>query len=131
MASPGLTLNGLNVLVVEDDALVCMMIEDLLVDLGCRVAAIATKLDEGLRLAATLAFDAAILDVNLAGVRSYPLAEQLERRDIPFVLATAYDAASLPPQLQTAVILPKPFGPQQLTDALQRALHGGPAAVPP
>src|SRR5712675_3612303 len=74
---------GLRVFVVEDEAMVSMLIEDTLADIGCSVAGTAARLDEAMNKATSLDFDLAILDVNLNGVRAYPLAEVLAKRGIP------------------------------------------------
>ena len=68
---------GTRVLVVEDEAMVSMMLEDFLEDLGCVVVATASRLEEALKKAAELQIDVAVLDVNLAGKLSYPVAELL------------------------------------------------------
>ena len=65
------------VFLVEDEALVAMMIEDLIGDLGCDVDQTAVRLDEALASARTGTFDVALLDLNLAGARSYPVADVL------------------------------------------------------
>lgn len=116
-----MTLKGTRVLVVEDDALVCMMIEDFLGDLGCEVIATAARLEEAVEQASTLTLDVAVLDVNLAGKLSYPIAEILGARRIPFLFATGYGVAGLPKDLKGVPLLSKPFGIRQLHDALHLA----------
>ena len=76
------SLAGLKVLVVEDEALVSMLLEDMLSDLGCEIVGPIMRLAEALAAAEDpgQAMDIAILDVNLAGERSFPVAEALERR---------------------------------------------------
>nr|CAD6630212.1 response regulator [arsenite-oxidising bacterium NT-25] len=84
-------LIGLRILVVEDEALVCMLLEDMLADLGCDVVATAARLEEAVALAGRGGFDAAILDVNLGSERSYPVADMLAERGTPFLFSTGYD----------------------------------------
>jgi CheY-like chemotaxis protein len=97
------------VLVVEDEYLVALLIEDMLQTLGYRVSEIAANLDDAMRAAEKDDFDVAILDVNLNGTMSNPIADVLKRRSIPFIFATGYgksgphDAFSGTPSLQ------KPF----------------------
>jgi DNA-binding NarL/FixJ family response regulator len=68
---PAAELPGRHVLVVEDEALVAMLLEDMLGDLGCRVIGPVMRVAEALeRIAAETAIDVALLDVNLAGERS-------------------------------------------------------------
>lgn len=119
---PGLL--GRRVLVIEDEAMVSMLIEDWLIDMGCVVVAAASRLDDGLAKAKSLAFDAAILDVNLAGERSFGIAETLQLRNLPFVFATGYGQTSIPETLRKAPVLQKPFSPAELERALLTALRG-------
>jgi DNA-binding response OmpR family regulator len=58
---------GTRVLVVEDEALIAVLVEDYLTDLGCEIVGIAARLEDGLAKAASLQIDVAILDMNLAG----------------------------------------------------------------
>jgi len=116
-----MALSGKRVLVVEDESLVAMLIEEFLEDMGCTVAAIAGRLDEAAAMAETLAVDLAVLDINLDGTPSYGIAEALERRGIPFVLATGYGGAVLPAALKSAHVLVKPFTREQLEAALAAA----------
>jgi CheY-like chemotaxis protein len=120
------SLAGLKVLVVEDEALVSMLLEDMLSDLGCEIVGPIMRLGEALRVAEDRgqAIDIAILDVNLAGERSFPVAEVLEQRGCLFVLATGYDDAGIDERWRTRPMLRKPFLPHQLEDALQEALAG-------
>jgi CheY-like chemotaxis protein len=113
---------GLRVFVVEDEAIVSMLIEDTLADIGCSVAGTAARLDEAMGKAAALDFDLAILDVNLNGVQAYPLAEMLARRGIPLVFATGYGAAGIPNELRHISLLAKPFQQRDLERALAKAL---------
>lgn len=61
------TLSALKVLVVEDEALVSMLVEDMLTDLGCTIVGPAAEIEEALKLATSADIDAALLDVNLGG----------------------------------------------------------------
>ena len=115
-------LKGLRVFVVEDEGLVAMLIETYLEDLGCEVVGHAARLDEAMAKARTLALDAAVLDVNLAGRLSYPVAELLLARDVRVVFATGYGSTGLPNEWRCIPILAKPFKPEQLADALRAVL---------
>jgi CheY-like chemotaxis protein len=106
---------------VEDEALVCTLIEDFLEALGYEVIATAARLEEALVKATTLSMDVAILDVNLGGQLSYPVAKTLEARNIPFLFATGYGATGLSPDFRGVPILNKPFGIPQLENALHAA----------
>lgn len=99
----------LRVLVVEDEPLVAMFVEDILTDIGHEVGAVLSRLEEALDAARTGTFDFAIIDVNLDGTPSYPIAEVLKERGIPFVFATGYGANGLDPKFAGAPVLSKPF----------------------
>jgi CheY-like chemotaxis protein len=115
-------LMGRRILVIEDESMVSMLIEDTLADMGCVVVALASRFDDGLAKAQTLAFDAAILDVNLAGQRSFAIADALRTRKLPFVFATGYGTTSIPQPLRDVPILQKPFTSHDLELALHSAL---------
>jgi CheY-like chemotaxis protein len=102
-------LEGIRVLVVEDEFLVATLIEDMLVDAGCVVAGPVPRLSEALDAVDRGMFDAAVLDVNLGGDRVYPVADALSRRNVPFVFITGYSADVLPCEFAERPRLRKPF----------------------
>jgi CheY-like chemotaxis protein len=110
-------LSGRNVLVVEDEPLVAMMVEDMLMDLGCTVVGPAMQLAEGMRLAETAQIDAAVLDINLNGARSFPIADLLKARGIPFLFATGYGGGEALEGRQDPVIQ-KPYQMERLGEML-------------
>ena len=121
-----MSLTGLRVLVVEDEAVIAMLVEDSLVELGCEVVGSASRLGDALAKAEALEVDVALLDVNLAGRLSYPVAEMLQSRNVPFVFTTGYGQAALPAALQKAPVLSKPFTRKQLAEALRTVGTSGP-----
>ena len=102
-------MRGRRVLVVEDEVIIGMLLEDMLGELGCEVVAISTHLDEALGLARTLDIDFALLDINLDGQQSFPVADQLRQRGVPFLFATGYGAKILKPPYSGTPTLQKPF----------------------
>ncbi len=117
-------LAGRRVLLVEDEALIIMLIEDALADLGCVLAGVASRFDDAFAKARDLHFDVAILDVNLNGLRTFPIADAIKARGIAFVFATGYGATSVPDGLNSVPILQKPFAAGELEQALRDALSG-------
>lgn len=107
-------------LVVEDEVLVAMLLEDMLQDLGHEVAVLSSHLEEAVRLARTADVDFALLDINLNGQQSFPVADVLRERGVPFLFATGYGARVLPPPYLDAPILQKPFSLEELGRALER-----------
>jgi CheY-like chemotaxis protein len=83
-------LSGRRVLVVEDEMLVLIMIEDMLVDLGCESVTAAATIAQALALIEAQVFDVAMLDMNLNGSQPYSVADALAARIIPFVFSTGY-----------------------------------------
>lgn len=123
-------LVGKKVLLVEDEAIIAFAMEDLLVELGCDIVGPAMQLDEALKLAEEAQIDAAILDVNLNDLRSYPVAAELERRNVPFVFATGYDREGLEWPGTPVDLLSKPYRKEQVEAALCRMLDSAGEAIP-
>jgi CheY-like chemotaxis protein len=116
-------LAGRRLLVVEDEALVAMMIEDMLADLGCVVVEVASSLTQALAFAddPALALDGALLDLNLGGEKVYPVAERLTAHGVPFVFSTGYGKAGIEAGYGHVPVLAKPFKPRALEAALVSA----------
>jgi CheY-like chemotaxis protein len=119
-------LTGVRLLLVEDETMVAMMVEDLLVDLGCVVVDVAGTLSRGLALAsdADLRLDGAILDVNLGGEKVYPVAEALAARGVPFIFATGYGIAGISETFSHVPALAKPYDQRALEQMLTAAIRG-------
>ena len=116
------TFAGRRVLVVEDEALVAMLLETILEDMGCMAVGPAATVDEGLRMAADEAVDAALLDVNVAGRQVFPVAQALKDRGVPFVFSTGYGEGGLPDEWRGQPTLQKPFTEAAVRDALMSAM---------
>ncbi len=104
--------------------LVAMNIEDMLLDLGYEVAGLASRLEPALALAREGAFDIAMLDVNLAGQASFPVADAL-KRGIPFLFATGYGIQGITENYRSAPVLQKPFRARDLQEALLEVQPNG------
>ena len=113
-------LSGRRVLVVEDEALVAMLVEDALLDAGAEVVGPVATVADALELLKRQLPEAAVLDLNLAGETSTPVADELAKRGVPFVVATGYGADGLPPGHASVPVLAKPYDPSDLTAALAR-----------
>lgn len=100
-----------------------MLVEDMLIELGHTVTATAGRLDRAIELARTADVDFAIVDLNIAGERSYPVAEILRARGAPLVFATGYGADGLSESLADVVVLQKPFQLWELREAIAAALN--------
>jgi DNA-binding NtrC family response regulator len=113
-------LAGSRILVIEDEALVAMLVEDALMDAGCTVLGPAADVAGALRLLEETNPDGAVLDLNLGGESSSPVADALQERGVPFVVATGYGAAGLPVKHRNVPVLAKPYDPADLLVALER-----------
>ena len=111
-------LEGLRVLVVEDEFLVATLIEDMLESAGCVVSGPIPRVAEALDAMHDGAYDAAILDVNLAGERVDAVADALSQRNVPFMFVTGYSTGALPAGFAERPRLCKPFKKADLLGTL-------------
>jgi two-component SAPR family response regulator len=109
-------LTGLRVLVLEDEALLSMLLEDVLAELGCVLVGPYGQTDEALAFlkAHPEGVDFGILDVNVAGHRSDAVAVEFDRLGVPFVFSTGYDESALDMRWRAKPCLRKPFRPADL-----------------
>lgn len=108
-----MNLAGKHVLILEDEPIIAFALEDILIAEGATVVA-ANTLTEAMQTLDAEPYDFAILDVNLHGEKSYPLAQELKRRGIPFVFATGYGDAEHPEEFAQVPTLTKPYSPAQI-----------------
>ena len=101
-------------LLVEDEALVAMMIQECLTECGHSVIGPINRAADALSAAKDGDFDAAILDINLGDGMAYPIAEILAARGVPFVFLTGYDADTVDSRFGEVPILQKPIERQML-----------------
>ena len=117
---PGLA--NLRILIVEDQAMVCMALEDMLLELGCVIVGPALGLRKAVELATTETLDGAVLDINLGDDRSFPVAAILRDRGIPFLFATGYGDRGLERPFDDALVLAKPYNLASLERSLSDIL---------
>lgn len=114
-------LAGKHILIVEDETLIAMALEDIVAELGCSLAASASNLNAAVEAARTVEhLDAAILDIELgARDRSWPVAEILAGRGVPFLFASGHGAdADIDPRFTSHPILEKPYDSESVREAL-------------
>lgn len=109
-----------SVLVVEDESLIAMLIEDHLAELGYDVAPAVSTVAEALGAIDSRKPDVALLDVNLGGTMSFPVADALRERGIPFLFLTGYGRAGIPAAYADCLVLQKPFRRRELEVHLAR-----------
>jgi DNA-binding response OmpR family regulator len=117
------SLEGLRVLVVEDDYLISLLFDDMLTSAGCVVVGPLPRLADALEAAAKESCDAAVLDVNLAGEHVYPVAKILAERHVPFIFVTGYSGDALPLEYAEQPLIAKPFKAAQLLGALSNLIE--------
>ncbi|MCG6574758.1 response regulator [Pseudomonas sp. AF32] len=115
---------GIRVLVVEDEGAIALLIEEMLEDLGCEVVASVARLTAAQDRASTAHIDLAVLDVNLAGERVFPVAQILRDRGIAFLFSTGYGASGVPAEFAGYPVLHKPFSESELQHKIGLALKG-------
>lgn len=116
-------LEGLKVLVVEDEFLVAMLIEEMLESAGCVVIGPIPRVPEALDAVDHDACDAAVLDINLAGERIDPVADALSKRNVPFMFVTGYGATGLPGNYIDRPHICKPFKMAELLRTVSRLVN--------
>jgi DNA-binding response OmpR family regulator len=109
------------VLIVEDEPIVGLALEDMLESLGWVVIGVAARVQQGLDMIQTTAPAFAILDVNLHGEQSYPIADALADRGVPYIFATGYGDTAHPVRHQQVLTLTKPYSLQNVRDAIAAA----------
>ncbi|MDA9415117.1 MULTISPECIES: response regulator [unclassified Bradyrhizobium] len=111
-----------SVLLIEDEALIQMMIADMLAELGHTVVAEASDLASALQHANQAEFDFAVVDVLLGHTSSEPVAVVLAERNIPFAFASGYEADGIPDGFQDRPLLTKPFQIDQLERCIAKLM---------
>lgn len=114
-------MDDISVLILEDEPLVAFALEDMLFELGSKDVRLATTTAEAFRCLEGYTPDLAVLDVNIRGDRSYGVACELVRRNVPIVFATGYGDAEHPEILRTVPTLTKPYSAADLKSAIGTA----------
>ena len=101
--------SGLRILIVEDVGMVAMSLKSMLKEIGCVVVGTAARVHEAEEFARHERLDGVLLDLNLGGQYSYPVADILRERGIPFIIMSGYDAGQLFPEFADVPQMQKPF----------------------
>jgi CheY-like chemotaxis protein len=113
-------LTGLRILLVEDEAMIAMLVEDMLIDSGATVVGPAGGVSEALGVISRERIDGALLDVNLGGEQSFEIADALAAKSIPFVFVTGYGGGAVRERYPEAPTLQKPFVSTDLERAIAK-----------
>jgi DNA-binding response OmpR family regulator len=118
-----------SVFLLEDDPIMLLELRRDLEELGWRVDHIATSIDKAKKLALSANIDLAILDINVEGAPSYPVAEVLQRKGIPLIFITGFIGERIRTGFPDAAILSKPFSFVDLQHTIDHALLNAPAIL--
>src|SRR5574339_52191 len=97
------------VLIVEDEAVISMMIEDMVLDYGTQIVGPAASVEQAMSVVRSEHIDAAILDVNVRGTMVFDLTDAIRSAGIPVVFTTGYGSHVSPDRFKDAPVLEKPF----------------------
>lgn len=111
------------VLLVEDETLVAIMMREMLIDIGFSVVGPLNTCADALEAAKRGGIDCAILDLNLNGEASYPVADELAARAVPFIFVTGYDKETIDRRYASIHVLQKPVDEKSLRQALSTLLQ--------
>jgi two-component system, chemotaxis family, sensor kinase Cph1 len=118
-------LEGLRILIAEDNLFAAMELEQTLLAFGCQPVGPVARLDQALSLALSEDLDGALLDVELQGEMVFAVAEELQRRRIPVTFASGYGTDDVFPAVFAHYPrLPKPFGEDDVRRALAAMVAG-------
>ena len=106
------------ILIVEDEFLIATTLEEMLIELGHDIIGLAPTLTEGLRLASDPACQGALLDLNLNGEKSIPIADMLKQRGVPYIYTTGY-GDSVSAMTGDAPVLTKPYTQADVKQAVE------------
>ena len=122
-AGPTDPLNGIRILVIEDEFIIALLLEDILREASVLDIVTAHSFEQAHELLVRESVDAVVIDLKLDGRADagIVLAEVAAKRDIPFVFATAYERENLdlPAHVRHAPLLNKPYRAQELIEALR------------
>src|SRR5580698_2607274 len=115
--------SGGSIFLVEDEVMIRMMVADMLEELGYSIAAESGEIGDALKLAQSVEFDLAILDVNVNGKVISPVADLITARNRPFIFATGYGSSGLPAEYRDRPALQKPFQIETLARMIDNVLN--------
>ena len=115
-------MSGAAVFLVEDEALIRMMIAEMLDDLGHRVVAEASSIEVADPLARSAVFDLGVFDINIGGRNISPIAEIVDGRGLPFIFVSGYGSAGKPVLFRHKAVLRKPFKISEFGKMIDAAL---------
>jgi CheY-like chemotaxis protein len=117
---PNAQSDGMKFMIVEDEVLVALDLADMLSDLGHEVVFTESDVGRAIKIAEVETIDIAIMDINLRGELSFPVAKILRDRGVPVIFSSGYGRKGLIEDFQDAHFLTKPFGLDALATAVAK-----------
>lgn len=118
-----MTIQGLRVFIVEDEAILLCDLEDMITHMGLQIVGSATRLDQAMKLVSSgLEIDVALLDMNLNGESSDPVADLLLEKGAALLFVSGYGRHGLSDRFNDCHVLQKPYDETKLSNALHRLL---------
>jgi CheY-like chemotaxis protein len=111
-------IEGLRILLIEDEVVIAMTAEDMLEEIGCHVSAQASTFGEAMTCATDGDFDLALLDINLHGVMSIPIAYKLREAGKPFIFTTGYGNVGIDSAFSDVMVVTKPYTLRTLSNGI-------------
>ncbi|MDO4235993.1 response regulator [Pseudomonas sp.] len=121
-SNPAPIITSPHVFIVEDETMLAILMEDMLDELGYATAFHASALGEGLAYAKEGEYDLAILDINIIGGSSFPIACEIAQRGIPFFFCSGYGRQGMPAEWTHRRCLAKPISLEQLDAAMSELI---------
>lgn len=109
-----------SVLVVEDEPMIQILLEDICSIADVNITHMVDNVKDALEAIEEDGFKAVILDVNLQGETSEPVAEALRGRGIPVLVSTGSYGSELPAAYDGFTIVQKPFSTKEMVFLLQQ-----------
>jgi DNA-binding NtrC family response regulator len=116
------SLAGRRILIVEDEILLAMELEDMLAEAGCTDMVTAGTVQAALERLHRWRPDGAVLDLNLHGEKSFPVADALDEASIPFVMVSGHSRSIVPSRHAERPFVEKPSHPLRVLRTLEAAL---------
>ena len=117
-----MNLEGCTVLIIEDEALISLEMESMLRGAGCRVVGPFASMTKASEAIEHQLLDAALLDINLGHEMTFPLADLLCARGVPFIWVTGHSRDILPARHRDRPIVSKPYGVDTLLEAVSKVI---------
>lgn len=123
------SLDGLRILIAEDNLFAAMELEQAVSSLGCQAVGPVARVQQALELAQEQQLDGALLDVDLRGEMVFPVADELVKRGVPVVFASGYDSGPVfPDRFAGHPRLRKPYLENEVKRMVQQAFSHRPAS---